>query len=86
MSLENALALVEQVKTLHLMPDDMIFVRVKDARLDQIKQVSEWMQERFPDHKVTVMSDEIDLSVIRPGSPAHEAIRLLGYDGASDER
>lgn len=81
MSLENALALVEQVKTLHLMPDDMIFVRVKAARLDQIKQVSEWMQERFPDHKVTVMSEEIDLSVIRKGSPAHEAMQLLGYDG-----
>lgn len=86
MSLENALALVEQVRTLHLMPSDRIFVKVPETtRPDEADKIAGWFREQFPDHKVILFGGGIDVSIIREGSPAHEAIRLLGYDGASDE-
>lgn len=78
------LPLIDQIRTLHLGKDDLLFVRVKESRPEDLQHISEVFNEAFPHNLVYVLDHRIDVSVVRPDS---ELAKKLGayptaqYDG-----
>lgn len=73
---ECILPLIDQIRTLHLAKDDLIFIRVKEAtRPEDMKRISDTFNGAFPHNLVYVLDHRIDLSVVRPDS---ELAKRLG--------
>ena len=65
--IEAAPEWLEHLSVLRLEPGDIIVLRSpRMLQLDAVKRLSAEAQARFPDNKVLVLMDGVDIGVVRP--------------------
>jgi hypothetical protein len=58
---------VERLQAVELRPGDVLVVTLPgDTEPDMFHRMAEFMEQRFPDQKVLVVTSAIDLSAYRP--------------------
>lgn len=68
LGLHDALALVEQVRTLHLHKDDKIFVTVRGGTPEDLAHISKFFNDAFQHNLVYVLDHRVAMSIVRPDS------------------